>query len=149
MTTKSLPPVSPTRRGYGAVAVDALADLAEERAEDRARAREVHAGELRVVEADLGDRAGIAGHEVDDAVGQPGLAQDLEHEPVGEDRRLRRLPDDRVAHQRGRRREVAADGGEVERRDGVDEALEAALLEAVAEARRRDRLLARRAAAAK
>ena len=83
---------------------------------------------------------GIAGDEVDHAVRQPGLAQDLEHEPVGEDRGLRRLPHDRVAHQRRRRRQVAADRREVERRDGVDEALEAALLEAVVEARRRDRL---------
>ena len=125
----------------GAIAVDALADLAEERAEDRARAGEVHAGELGVIEADLGDRAGVARDEIDHAVRQPGLAQDLEDQPVGEDRGLRRLPDDGVAHQRRRRRQVAADGREVERRDGVDEALEAALLHAIVDARRRDRLL--------
>ena len=52
-----------------------------------------------------------------------------------------RLPDDGVAHQRGRRREVAGDRGEVERRDGEDEALERPVLEPVPDAGRGDRLL--------
>ena len=56
-------------------------------------------------------------------------------------RARRRLPDHGVAHQRRRGREVAADGGEVERRDGVDEALERAVLHLVPHARAADRLL--------
>ena len=54
----------------------------------------------------------------------------------------RRLPDDRVAHQRRRGGQVAGDRGEVERRDRVDEALERAVVGAVPDARAvRDRLV--------
>ena len=45
-----------------------------------------------------------------------------------------RLPDDGVAHQRRRGRQVAGDRGEVERRDRVDEALERAVVGAVPDA---------------
>ena len=54
----------------------------------------------------------------------------------GEALRRRRLPDHRVAHQRGRGGQVAGDRGEVERRDRVDEALERAVVHAVPHARR-------------
>ena len=89
-------------------------------------AREVLAGEHRI-----GDRRGRAGEEVDDAIGQPGLPQQLEDVPVAEGGRRRGLPDDRVAHQRRRRGQVAADRGEVEGRDRVDEPLERAVVEPV------------------
>ena len=60
-------------------------------------------------------------------------------------RRVRRrrggLPDDGVSHQRGGRREVAADRGEVERRHREHEALERPVLQPVPHARRGDRLL--------
>ena len=47
-----------------------------------------------------------------------------------------RLPDDRVAHQRGRGRQVAGDRREVEGRDRVDEALERPVLEPIPDAGR-------------
>ncbi len=54
----------------------------------------------------------------------------------------RGLPDDGVAHQRRRGRQVAGDRGEVERRDRVDEALERPVVGAVPHARAvRDRLV--------
>jgi hypothetical protein len=69
----------------------------------------------------------------------------LLEQPHGEVRcellRRRRLPDDDVAHQRRREREVAGDGGEVERRDGVDEALERPVVHGVPHTRRALRLL--------
>ena len=97
-------------------------------------------------------RAGVADHrrrprqEVDDAVGQPGLAQDLHDVVRRQHRRVRRLPHDGAAHHRRRRRQVGADRREVERRDGEHEALERARLELVPHARRRERLLRRRCA---
>ena len=56
-------------------------------------------------------------------------------------RARRRLPDHRVAHQRGRRRKVAGNRGEVERRHRVDEALERPVLHAVPHDVAADRLL--------
>ena len=47
------------------------------------------------------------------------------------DRRGGRLPDRDVAHEGGRRREVAADRGEVERGDGVDEPFQWPVIHAV------------------
>ena len=54
---------------------------------------------------------------------------------------VRRLPHHGVAHERRRRRQVPGDRREVERRDGVDEALERSVVGAVPDAGRRDRLL--------
>ena len=53
----------------------------------------------------------------------------------------RRLPHHGVAHQRRRRRQVAGDRGEVERRDRVDEAVQRAVVGAVPLPRAADRLL--------
>ncbi len=56
--------------------------------------------------------------------------------PVAQRRRVGRLPYHRVAHQGRRGRQVAADGGEVERRDGVDEPLQGAVVQPVPGPRR-------------
>ena len=69
--------------------------------------------------------------DVDDAVREAGLAQDLQRVVRRERRRRRRLPDDRIAHQRCRAGEVAADRGEVERADREDETLERPVLHPV------------------
>ncbi len=60
---------------------------------------------------------------------------------ISTERRGCRFPDNRVAKQRRRRREVAANRREVERRHGVDEALERAVLHLVPDAGTADRLL--------
>ena len=73
--------------------------------------------------------------------GRPGLLQQPHREVRGEQLGRRRLPHDRVAHQRGRGRQVAGDRGEVEGRDRVDEALERAVVDAVPDAGRGLRLL--------
>ena len=61
--------------------------------------------------------------------------------PVAERGRGRGLPDHGVAHQRGRGGQVPADGGEVERRDGVDEAFEGPVVHPVPRPRHRLGLL--------
>ena len=98
------------------------------------RAGEVDAGQVGVGERDLGDVVAVAREHVDDARREPGLLEQL-HGQVG--RELLGdggLPDDGVAHQRRRGRQVAGDRGEVERRDRVDEALERAVVGAVPDA---------------
>ena len=67
--------------------------------------------------------------------------QELHQEVRGVGRGSGRLPDDRVPHQRRARRQVRADRGEVEGRDGEDEALERPVLHPVPHALARDRLL--------
>ena len=138
---KSLPPVSPTSRGYAAVRSDVGADVLPHRLEHGGAAGEVDAGQLRRVEGDLGDHHRVAGHEVDHARRQPGGLEQPQGVVGAQHRARRRLPDDRVAHQRRRGGEVAADGGEVEGRDRVDEALEAAIVALVPHRGGRDRLL--------
>ena len=87
------------------------------------------------------DVLGIAVDEVDHAVGEARLPQHVHHERCTERRRRRRLPDDDVAEHCRRGAEVAADGREVERRDGIDEALERPVLHAVPGLVGRGRLL--------
>ena len=76
----------------------------------------------------------MAGDQVDDAGRHPGLLEQLHRQVGGELLGVRGLPDDGVAHERGRGRQVAGDGREVERGDGVDEALERAVVAAVPQA---------------
>ncbi len=83
-----------------------------------------------------------ARYEVDDAGRQPCLFHDLQQEIVRVRRRARGLPDDRAPHDCGRRGEVAADRGEVERRDGVDEPRERPVLQRIPLAAGGQRLLA-------
>ena len=78
----------------------------------------------------------VARQEVDHARRQARLLQQLVEVPVAERGGVRRLPHHRVAHERGRGRQVAADRREVERRDGVDEALERPVVHPVPHARR-------------
>ena len=92
-------------------------------------------------ERGVADRRAGPVDEVDHARRQAGLLEEVHEEVRGVAPRCGRLPDDRVAHQRGARREVAADRGEVERRDREDEALERPVLHPVPDARRGDRLL--------
>ena len=118
-----------------------LSDRVPHRLEDRGRAGEVDPGELRARERGVADRRARAVDDVDDAVREARLAQDLQR-VVGRERgRRRRLPDDGVAHQRRRAGEVAADRGEVERADREDEALERPVLHPVPDPGRGDRLL--------
>src|SRR5262245_56084891 len=72
--------------------------------------------------------------------GSPGR-EDLQDVPGAGDGARSGLPHHRVAHERGRRGQVAADGREVEGRDRVHEALEGPVLELVPHAPRGDRLL--------
>ena len=89
----------------------------------------------------VADVGAAAGDHVDDAGREAGRLEQL-HDVVGrEERRRRGLPQDRVAHQRGRRREVAGDAREVERGDGEDEPFERAVLDLVPLAGRRERLV--------
>ncbi len=125
----------------GAVARDVLADAAPHRLEHARRAGEVHAREIGVVEAGVGDGLGRAHDQVDDAVGEARFAEGLHHEVGGVERVGRGLPHHGVAHQRGGRGEVPGDGGEVERRAREDEALERAGLEQVPDPRAGDGLL--------
>ncbi len=92
---------------------------------------EVHAGQLRAVEDQRRQLAARAGDEVDDAGRQARLFQHQVGVVGRQELGLGRLPQDGVAHQRRRRGQVAADRGEVERREGEDEALERAQLEHV------------------
>src|SRR5581483_11267683 len=79
--------------------------------------------------------------EVDHARRQPRLLVELHQEVRRVRRRRRRLPHDRVAHQRGRGRQVAGDRGEVERCHREDEALERPVFQPVPDAGRGDGLL--------
>lgn len=113
-----------------------VCDLAVQAAEDSSRAGEVERCELAVCEHDLCDLYCITGHELDDIWWKTCFQEDLVEEVVGGDGGVRRLPDDNVAHERRRAREVGGNGCEVEGGDGVDEALERPVLDTVPDARR-------------
>ncbi len=81
----------------------------------------------------------VARHEVDEAVRESRLLEDLVDGVVGQDGGVARLPHHAVAHDGGRVRQVAGDGREVEGRDGGDEALQRAVAHQV---QRRRRILA-------
>ena len=125
----------------GAVAADVLAHLLPHAVEDGGAAGEVNARQLRRVEQDVGDLHRVAGNEVDDARRQSRVFEQAQDVVAAQHRARRGLPDDRVAHLRRRGRQVAADGGEVERRDRVDEAFERTVIHPVLHAVRADRLL--------
>ena len=84
----------------------------------------------------------IARDEVDDARRQACGLQHLERVITAQNRARCGLPDDGIPHQRWRGGQVAADSGEVERRDRVDESFERAILHLVPDARPANRLLA-------
>ena len=124
-----------------AVAVDVVADRAPHAVEDRCGAREVDAGEVGMRDDGIADLAARPQHEVDHARRQARLLEDLDEEVRREHGGRGRLQDDGVSHHRRSGREVPHDGGEVERRDGKDEALERPVLNAVPDAGRRHGLL--------
>ena len=106
-----------------------LADLAVDGAEDIRRTDEVETSEFAVLEDCLGDLGGVTGDELDDILGKTSFLEDLVDDGAGVDVVLRRLPQDNVSENRGRN-QVTTDGGEVERRNGVDESLERSVVNA-------------------
>ena len=114
----------PDDPGVAAVAVEILGHRAPETPEHGSGSGEVNAGQLLIREQCTAHRDRVSRQEVDDAGGQSGLLQDAIEIPVAQGGRGRGLPDHRVSHQRGRGRQVAADGREVERRDRVHEPFE-------------------------
>ena len=106
---------------------------------------EMNAREIGRVEQDVGDLCGIARHEIDDARRQAGALEEPQDVVAAQHRARRRLPDHRVAHQRGSGRQVAADRGEIEWRNGIDEAFERPVVHAVPHPVGAERLLARTA----
>lgn len=124
------------RVGFVSALGDAGADLPVQLAEDGRAAGVVERGEVFVGEDLARDELGVAGHELDDVLRQAGLDQDVVEKPVGGDGVVAGLPDDDVAQECGEAGEVSGDGGEVEGADGVDKALERAVLDAVPHAGR-------------
>ena len=114
-----------------AVTRDVVAHSPPHALEDGRAASEMNAPERRGVEQRIRDLHGIARHEVDDTRRQAGRLEQLQHVVRAQHGGGRRLPYHGVAHQRGGAGQVAADGGEVERRDGVHEPLERAVLHLV------------------
>lgn len=109
---------------------NALGNLPIQMAENGCGARIVEGGELLMCKDGLGDLFGVPGDELDDVGGKAGLEEDLLNEVVAVNGIGGGFPDDNVAHERGGGGEVAADGGEVEGRDGIDEAFEGAVFNA-------------------
>ena len=124
-----------------AIAVRVRADLLPHQIEHRRAAGEVQPGEIAVRERSIRDRHRIARKEVDHARRQPCLREDLHHVVRAQHRRHRRLPEHRVAHERGRGGEIASDRREIERRYRVDESLQRAIVRLVPDAAIADRLI--------
>jgi hypothetical protein len=124
-----------------AVGVDVRADRVPHRVEDAGGAGEVDSGEIRAREGGVADRGARPVDEVDHPGRKAGLLEHPHQVVRGEGGRARGLPEDRVPHERRARRQVRADGGEVERRDREDEALERPVLHSVPDTLRGDRLL--------
>ena len=126
----------------GAVAPDVAPDGLPHALKRRGRSREVDAGQRGRGERRVADLGARARHHIDDAGRQARGLEDLHDAVGGVERGRRRLPHDRVAQDRGRRRQIAADRREVERRDREHEPLERPVLEPVPGAGRGQRLLA-------
>ena len=88
------------------------------------------------------NRRGVARDEIDHARRQTGFLQQLHQVVRREHRACRRLPHDGVAHERGRGRQVGGNRREVERRDGVDESFERAVVQLIPRPALAQRLLA-------
>ena len=122
---KSLPPVSPTKRGIGTVVGDIVAHLTPQGVECSAGTGEMHAGQVLGREYLLADDGAAAGDEVHDSCRYAGLLVYLHQIVVGENGCGGRLPYHGVAHQGGRHREVRCRG------QREDEALEGTVFHAV------------------
>lgn len=112
----------------GFVAVDVSPDVLPEFLEDECRSCKVEGCKVWVGEDVLDCLCGWAWYELNDLGREAGFEQDLVDEVVGIGGGRRRFPYDDIANEGGRTREVAPDGGEVEWRDGKDEAFQRAVL---------------------
>lgn len=115
---------------------NALANGAIELSEHGGAAGVVQSCKLLVLQDRLGNLDGVAGHELDHVLGQARLEKDVVDQPVGRNGKVTGLPDHHVAHEGRSTGQVAGNGREVEGADGIDEALERAVLEAVPHAGR-------------
>ena len=120
---------------------DVRADRLPHSLEDRGGAGEVHASEVRACQRGIPDLRARPVDEVDDAGREPGGLVQFHQVVRGVRRGRRRLPEDRVPHQRGAAREVAADRREVEGRHREDKTFERPVLHPVPRSGRRQRLL--------
>ena len=84
----------------------------------------MQAGEVGILQGDAANERAGPRDEVDDAVRQASLPEELHEVVVGQHRSGGRLPHHRVAHDRGGRGQVGADGREVEGRHREDKALQ-------------------------
>ena len=118
------------------IAADIGADRLPQMLESLRRAGEMDAREIRVLQCYLRNVKAIAWQHVDHSGRQSRRLQELHGEVRGKLLGWTRLPDDYVAHQCWRRRQIAGNRGEVERSNGVHEALERAIVGLVPHARR-------------
>ena len=125
----------PDQPGVVAVAGDVLPDGAPDVLERGRGPGEMDRGQVTVGQGDLADLAAGAVHDVDDAVGQAGFAQQLHDQMRAQRGVLGRLPHHGIAQQGGPEGEVAG-GDEIERGDREDEALQGAVLDVIPNARR-------------
>src|SRR5690606_11469809 len=106
------------------VVLDVLADAAPERLEGAGGAGEVDAAQVGAGQCGVADGWTISWKEVDDAIRDSGLTEDLHDVPAAACGGRRRLEEDHVAKKRGGGRQVERDGGEVERRHRQHEPVE-------------------------
>ena len=128
--------------GVAAVALQVAADGLPHAVEDAGGAREVQPREAGILQDDLADERARSRDEVDHAVRQPGLLEQLHQVVVRQHRGGGRLPHDGVAHDDRGSGQVGADGGEVEWGHREDEALQRAVVHPVPHVGIRDGLLA-------
>jgi hypothetical protein len=101
----------------------------------------MNACQIRARERDIGNSKCIRMYEVNHTGRQSGCLQEF-HDIVGRQRgRWRRLPEDRVAHQRWSTRQIARDGREIEWGESKDKSLERAVVTTIPNPVDGDRLL--------
>ena len=84
--------------------------------------------QTRIGERHIRYRDAVPVEQIDDTGRQPGGFEELQGEVRGEGLGDGRLPHHRVTQKRWGRWKISSDSGEVEGRDGVDEALQGAIL---------------------
>ena len=99
------------------------------------------AAQVGVGQHHVRDLGAVARHHRDHSLGQAGLGEQVRPEGGRVGLGERGLPHHGVAHQRRGGRQVAGDGGEVERRDRVDEAVQRPVVHPVPHRRRGERLV--------
>lgn len=121
-----LPASLPDDPGIREVPPEVASDALVEAVEGGRAAREVQARQSLVLEGHRRHLWTVARDEVDDTRRETGPPHDLEQVPGGQGGFEARLPERHVPHKRRSAGQVGRDGGEVEGRDRVDEALERA-----------------------